>query len=77
MFLHDGFEGRTDIVTSHAKQDRKIQSISYGLYYIYSNDENSFILTKKQYQFLNTLAGNVLNISPKCREETYILSIYT
>ena len=31
-FCHDGFEGRTGIVSSHAKQDYKVQEISNGLY---------------------------------------------
>ena len=56
---HYRFKGRTGIVSSHAKQDNKIQDISNRLYALDTNNENCFTLTKKNYQFMNKLEENL------------------
>ena len=48
----------------------KFKQFPHGLYYIYSNDENSFILTKKQYQFMNTIEENLKCLSPGQKKST-------
>ena len=52
---HDEFEGRTDIVSAHTKQDFKVRVILNALCAMDPNEKNSFVLTKQEYQFMNNL----------------------
>ena len=42
----------------------KSNQFSNGLYAIYPNDKKGFVLTKKEYQFMNTLEENLKCLSP-------------
>ena len=72
---YNGFKGRTSIVSTHAKQDGKIQSISSRLYAMDMNDEKIFIVTKKQYQFLNMLEEHLKFLSTRQKKQAKTSSI--
>ena len=55
----------------------KLKQSSNELYSMDPNDENSFILTKKYYQFMNTLEENLKYLSPRQKSKQINLEIST